>query len=299
MFISLKRIIRAGWLAFKRQAGLSLATIFVMALTVFLVTLLFLFQQATLFLLSFLEEKADVSIYFTKETREEDILKIKDELVKFPELKDVKYVSHQEAVESLLQKHPELIESIQETEGLLNLASLNIRAAEPAQYVAVLNFLEAAPFGNLIEKVDYYQREPIIEKIFTTTSIIKNVGIFLILILSIIAFLITYSHVRLAIYNSKEEIGIQRLVGASNWFIRGPFLVQGVIAGIFAILICLLVFTPLLYFFSPKIEIFLPGLNLFYYFTANFFLILLLQLATVLTLGIISASLAIRKYLKV
>jgi len=162
MLTTFKRITRSGWLAFKRQMGLSLATIFIITLTISVVTLLFLFQQAALFLLSALEQKADVSIYFTKEAVEEDILKIKEDLVKIPELKEVRYVSHKEAVENLLQRYPELVESVQETEGLLNLASLNIRAAEIAQYVKVLTFLEEAPFSGLIEKVDYYRREPII-----------------------------------------------------------------------------------------------------------------------------------------
>ena len=299
MLTPLKRIIRSGWIAFRRQAGLSLATVFIMVMTISLVTSLFLFQKTARYLISQLQEKVDVSVYFKQQVLEEDILEIKDELSKIPEVKDVEYVSHQVALESLLEKHPELVESVRETEGLLNLASLNIRAGQATQYAAIADFLENSTFKNLIEKIDYHQRKPIIERIFLITSTINRTGIGLSLLLAVVAFLVAFNQVKLAIYNSKEEIGIQRLVGASNWFIRGPFLVQGVISGILATLICLLISFPILFFFSPKLEILFSGINIFHYFAGNFFLILLIQLTTGVGLGIISSLIAIRKYLKV
>jgi len=139
----------------------------------------------------------------------------------------------------------------------------------------------------------------VIEKIFSITFAINRTGVVLSLILAIIAFLVAFNQVRLAISNSKEEIFIQRLVGASNWFIRGPFLLQGVISGFFAALITLLIFIPLVYSLSPKMEVFFPGLNLFGYFINNFFLILLIQILTGIGVGVISSIIAIRKYLKV
>jgi len=118
-------------------------------------------------------------------------------------------------------------------------------------------------------------------------------------LLVIAAILVAFNTIKLAIYNSREEIKIQRLVGASNWFIRGPFLIQGTIAGIFAALIGLAVFSLVCWLLSPKIEFFFPGLNLFGIFTNNLGLIFLIQLATGLGLGIISSTIAIRKYLRV
>jgi cell division transport system permease protein len=299
MFTSLKRIIRSGWLAFRRQAGLSAATIFILVMTTSLVTSLFLFQKATQFMISQLQEKVDISVYFKNDALEQDILKIKDEISKIPEVKNVEYVSHQEGLKRLLERHPEFKESVEETEGLLNLASLNIKANQSSQYAAISNFLENAPFKNLIEKIDYYQRKPIIERVFSLSSTINRSGIIFSIILAIVAFLVAFNQVKFAIFNSREEIAIQRLVGASNWFIRGPFLVQGVISGFFAILITLFIFFPLLFFFGPKVEILFPGLNLFEIFTTNFFLILLFQFFTGIGLGVVSSLIAIRKYLKI
>ncbi len=277
MLTSLKRIIRSGWIAFRRQGGLSVATIFVLVMTISLVTSLFLFQKTTRFMISQLQGKVDISVYFKKDTLEKDILEIKDEITKIAEVKNVEYVSHEVALQELLARHPELQESTKETEGLLNLASLNIKAGQASQYAAISDFLEKASFKDLIDKVDYYQRKPVIDRIFSLTSMINLTGFVLSLILALIAFLVAFNHVKLAIFSSREEIAIQRLVGASNWFIRGPFLVQGVISGFFAILITLFIFFPLLFFLGPKMEILFPGLNLFELFTANFFLILFLQ----------------------
>jgi len=162
-----------------------------------------------------------------------------------------------------------------------------------------VNFLENSNFKDQIDGVDYCKRKPVIEKIFSLTSLFNKTGIFLSIILIITAILVTFNTIRLAILNSIEEIKIQRLVGASNWFIRGPFLVQGVISGFIAVLISALIFSFICWFLSPKIEFFFAGLNLFNLFIKNLWILLLIQFATGILLAVISSTIAIRKYLKV
>ena len=305
MFTNLKRIFHSGWISFRRNSGLSIATIFIMVMTISLVTSLFLFHQASQFLISGLEEKVDISVYFKEDSSEEDHLKVKGELSKIPEVKDVKYISRQEALEKFIERHrddPVLMESLEEIGENPLPASLNIKAGEAAQYTAVASFLDDTlppSLRNLIEKVDYYQKKPVIERIFSITSGINRAGIILSLVLAMVAILVVFNQVRLAISNSREEILVQRLVGASNWFIRGPFLIQGIIAGFLATLVCLLVFTLICWISSPKLEVLFPGLSIFKYFTSNFFLILLIQLATGVGLGVVSSLIAIRRYLKI
>jgi len=305
MLTLLKRIIRSGWLSFRRQGGLSVATIFIMIMVISLVTFLFLFQNITQFLISSLQEKVDISVYFKEEALEEEILKVKEELTQIPEVKEVKYVSQEQALAKFIQRHKEssvLMESLKEVGENPLLASLNISAREASQYARIANFLDdtlSPSLKNLIEKVDYYQRKSVIEKIFSLTAGINRGGILLIIILALVAILVVFNQVRLAIYSQREELTIQRLVGASNWFIRGPFLVQGAISGFLATLFCLLIFTLICWFFSPKLEILFPGLNLFGYFTGNFGIILLIQIFTGVGLGIVSSLIAIRRYLEI
>jgi len=117
--------------------------------------------------------------------------------------------------------------------------------------------------------------------------------------LALVAILVVFNTVRLAIYSSREEIRVMRLVGASNWFIRGPFLVQGAISGFAAVVITLLIFTGALFFLSPKLEILFPGLNIFNSFTGNFGMLFLIQIFAGVGLGVVSSIIAIRKYLKI
>jgi len=299
MGTTLKRIIIAGWQDFSRDGGIAVATIFILVMVIFLASTIFLSKDISQFLITSLQEKADISVYFKEFVLENDILKIKEKLSQVPEVKNVEYVSKEEAIRRLVEKHPQLIESVQETEGMLKLAALNISVFEANQYQAVVNFLENSNFKDSIDFVDYSQRKPVIERIFSLTSLATKTGIFLSIILIITAILVTFNTIRLAILNSIEEIKIQRLVGASNWFIRGPFLVQGAIAGMIAVLISLSIFSLLIWFLSPKIEFFFAGLNLFNLFMKNFWILLLIQFSTGILLAVISSTIAIRKYLKV
>jgi len=305
MFTSIKRIFKSGWQSFSRDGDIAAANIFIMTMTILLATSLFLFKDISQILISAIREKADISVYFKTAAQEEDILNIQGELSKIPEVKDVEYVSKEKALEDFIQRHKDnqvLMGSLEEVGGNPFLAALNVRAFEASQYQAVVNFLDATlepTYQNLIEKVDYYQRKPVIERIFALTSGAGKVGISLSIVLAIVAILVAFNTIRLAILNQAEEIKIQRLVGASNWFIRGPFLVQGAISGIISTLISLLIFALICWFLGPKIEFLFSGLNVWKFFAGNFFNIILIQLSTGILLGAISSSIAIRKYLKV
>jgi len=302
MINSLKRIIRSGWLNLKRQSALSVATISIMIMTISLVTLLFLLQGIAQFLTSDLQGRIDVSVYFKEDSQAEDILKLKDELSHNPEVKNIEYVSREDALARFTQKHkddPTLIQSLAEVGENPLLSSLNIHAFQSNQYEQIATFLENSSFGNIIEKVDYRQNKQIIEEISKISRNIRTAGIVFSIILGIVALLVAFNTVRLAIYSSREEISIMRLVGASNWFIRGPFLIQGIIAGIIATFFTLFIFTIIILFFNSKIGAFLPGFSLLNYFKNNLFSLVLIQLATAIGIGVISSIVAIRRYLEV
>lgn len=301
MFTLPKRIIKLGWQSFSRDGGLIAANIFIMVMMLSVATSLFIMKDVSQFLISSIQEKVDVSVYFKLDSAEEDVLAFKADVAEIPEVKEVKYISREAALEDFNQRHknnPVLMESLEEVAINPFLASLNIKSFEASQYQSIATFLENAKFENLIEKVDYYERKPVIERIFSLTSGLNKAGIIFSVILAIVAILVAFNSVRLAIYNTKEEIKIQRLVGASNWFIRGPFLVQGTIIGLVATPICLLIFALLSWVLTPTFSALFPGLNLFTFYVANIWTIVIIQLATGITLGIISSLIAIRRYLE-
>jgi len=302
MLVTLKRIFKSGWQNFTRDGGIAVATCFVLIMTIFLISTIFLLKDVSQFLIAALEEKADISVYFKEEVGEEEILAVKEKISEIPEVKEVIYVSKETALDEFIKRHkdePVLMESLWEVGGNPFLASLSIQAWQASQYSVISDFFENPDFQNLVEKIDYYQRKPAIETIFSLSALFNKAGIILSIILIITAILVTFNTVRLAILNSSEEIKIQRLVGASNGFIRGPFLVQGLIAGVISGLISLAVFSFVCWFLSPKIEFFFSGLNIFNLFIKNLWIIVLLQIFTGIFLAIASSAIAIRKYLKV
>jgi cell division transport system permease protein len=302
MMTSIKRIIRAGWKDFSRNIGLSVASVFIMMMVIFVVTVLFLLSPVSSNLISSVEKKVDVSVYFKEDVTEDEIMQVSAEINNISEVKEIEYVSKDQALETFIEKHkndPVIIESLAELGFNPFLDALNIKAWEASQYEGVADFLETGSFKDLIDNVDYYQRKPVIDKVFAITAGINKIGLFFAILFGIIAVLIAFNTVRIAIHNSNEEISTMRLVGASNSFVRGPFIVQGAIVGIIAAVITLIITFALCYGFDSRINSLASEISLYNIFLNNFFLLFLIQLATGVGLGIISSYIAIRKYLKI
>ncbi len=302
MSISFNRILKSGWRNFSRNNGFTWATVFILIITISLVTGLFLFRKSSNSLVESLKERVDISVYFKKDTEEEDIYFVKDNLEDLAEVKKVEYISRNDALDNFTERYKDdllIMESLAEVGDNPLTAHLNVKAWQASQYEAVANFLENSPFKKSISKVAYHQRKDAIDRLFSLTSNINTGAILLILIFALLAVLLVFNTVRLAISNSKEEISIMRLVGASNWFIKGPFLVQAVVAGLIASLVSLLIFIPLCAIIGPRLGVLSPSLNIFIYLKSSFFIIILIQLLTGIGLSIFSSLIAMRKYLKV
>lgn len=301
MFTSFKRIIHLGWLDFKRERGLSIATVFIFTLTISLFTSLFLLEKISLSLISTIQDRVDISVYFVPDLEEEEILKFKEEIEKIPEVKNVEYVSKEDALKKFTVRHRDdslLLESLDEIGANPFFASLNVKAWQASQYAEISQFLNSSSFEKSIDKVDYFQKKSIIDKFSSFVSAAKKAGLVFGLILALLAVFISVSHVRLAIYGSKEEIETMKLVGASDWFIKGPFVIQAVISGIFAAAATFLIFSAAAFFLTPEIIKFAPELDLYEHFFGNLRILLAIQFAAGLGLGITASLIAVRKYLK-
>jgi cell division transport system permease protein len=299
MILQLKRTIKYGLKTITRDGEIFLTSVSILFIAISLVSSLFIFRKTSQFLISLLKEKADVSVYFKEETPEEEILKIKEEISKNPEFK-VDFISKEEALKEFERRHKEnpiLMEALKEIGENPFLASLSIKAKKPGKYEELLSFLKEKE--DLIEKIDYSQRKPLIEKIFFLSINLEKGGILISLILILVSVFVVFNTTRLSINNFKEEISIQRLVGASNWFIRGPFLVQGIFAGVLSALLSFLIVFLSCYFLSPKLSLLFEDLNLFKIFSSNLRNLILIQFFAGILLGTIPTLIAIRKFLKI
>ncbi|MBU2037056.1 ABC transporter permease [Patescibacteria group bacterium] len=298
---TLFRIIKSGWQSFTRNYWLSTATVAVMILALFIMAGLMLFNVMTQAVVANLEGRVDVSVYFNKDTDEVKVLAVRQELVGLPEVKSVEYVSQDEALKNFKERHKDnqvLLQSLQELEQNPLEASLNIKANDASQYEAISNYLSQERFAGLIDKVNYKQNQDIINRLTRLTGNIQMGGFIVSLFLALLAILVSFNTVRLTMFTWREEISVMRFVGASNWFIRGPFVVEGVLYGIVSAIATILLIFPVLYLISSKITNFLPEVDLMYFYQSNFWQFLLLLLGIGIALGGVSSLIAIRRYLK-
>lgn len=292
----------AGWLNFKRNSYLSLGTTGVMALVLMLFSALMALNFLSVKIVSSLQEKVDVTAYFKTDASEEEIMKVKEDLTSRSEIKNIEYISRDQALEEFKSDHAGDVliqDSLAELEENPLQASLNIKAVNPSQYAEIVTFLEGNKFRTLIDKINFYENEQVIGRIQKISGGIQNWGVLMTMAMAMVAVLVTFNTIRLTIYNQKQEIEIMRLVGGSNWHIRAPFLVEGGLYGIFASVIALVLFYPLVYLASPKVELLMPNASLMGYFVSNAPQYIGMILFVGVMLGVISSAVAIRRFLKV
>lgn len=300
-----KRIIRSGYRNFFRSGFTSLASILMMVITLFVITSMIFVQTALHSSLNDIKEKVDVTIYFIPGAEEATILNIKSSLSKLPEVKDASYTSQEEALIQFKDKHANDYLTLQALDELNTNplgATLNVKAKDPSQYESISKYFEndsALSKGalNIIDKIDYHQNKIVIDRLNSIIAGANRLGFAISLILILISIIITFSTIRLIIYMSREEIGVMKLVGAGSKYIRGPFIVSGMLVGIAASLITIIIFIPISIWLGNQITDFI-GINMFTYFKSNFFQLFIIMLGSGMLLGSISSFFAVARYLK-
>lgn len=298
----LNRVISHGWTNFRRNSYVTFGTTGVMAL----VLLLFLGLIAVNFLsgvlITALENKVDVSVYFKQDTTTDAVREVKDDLERLNTVETVQYVSQEEALALFKERHAQdalIQESLAELETNPLQASLNIKAVDTNQYASIVSFIETHKLRTAIDKINYYENEAVIGRVQSISQSAQQWGFIVTIVLAIIAVLVAFNTVRLTIYNQRSEIEIMRLVGGSNWYIRAPYMVEGALYGTFAGALALAVFYVTAASVSPKIALVMPGVSLIGYLAGNVVQIVLLVIAAGVGLGILSSLIAIRRFLQV
>lgn len=301
MITTLSRIIHFGFQNFWRNGLLSTGTVAITLLALMVSLGLILFGVVTDAAISSVQDKIDISVYFKTSTSEDQILSIKQALEALPEVKNVDYVSKDQALEIFKVEHEGDAEVLQAINILVSNpleGYLNIRAHKPDQYALIDENLKNPSIGQYVSSRSYSENQLVIERLSTIISNVNLGGFALTLILALVAGLIVYNTIRLAIYSGRDEIGIMRAVGASNFLVRGPFMVDGIITGTLAAVLSLIFAAPVLSFLSSKLGVLGLDLDIFQYFYTHIFSLLGLQLLFGVGVCTISSFLAARRYLK-
>lgn len=297
--ITFRRILRTGWVSFRRNAWLSTATIMVMALVLFVMGNLVFLGALSNTVLRTLEAKIDISVYFTPDAPDQGILAIKREIESRADVKVVSYISKENALASFRERHKEnalIVGALDELGDNPLQSSITIKAIDPLQYGAISEFLAQKHYP-IVAKINYFENQEVINRLSSIVGTVRGAGALLTVFLAFIAVLVAFNTIRMAIYTVREEIAIMRLVGASAWFIRGPFLITGLLYGAASGLLVMFVFLPLTWLAAPKLAVLVPDFNLFSYFLANAFQFFMIMLIAGATLGVLSSFIAVRRYL--
>lgn len=249
-----------------------------------------------------IQDKIDISIYFKVNTPEDEVLRIKRSLEGIDEVSEVEYISRDRALEIFQERHADdetIMQALEELEENPLSASLNIKAENPEEYAQVASFLDSIVSEELVDNITYNQNQAVIDRLAAIIRVSRQIGLLAAAFLAVVAVLVSFNTILLGIYSNREEISIMRLVGASNLYVRGPFVVVGIIYGVIAATLSMLFTLPVIFLSSDYVTLFVPEMDLQAYFMSNFFTIYFFQLLFGIGIGVISSLIAIRRYLKI
>lgn len=302
----IKRTLRAGFVSFWRNGYVSLASVLVMTVTLSVIASILFTSAMLTSTLNGIREKVDVNVYFVKSAGEEDINSLKRSLEGLPQVAEVGYTSREKALEDFKARHADdelTLSALEELDENPLGASFNIRAVDPSQYESIVKFMQermaAAGDASIVDRINYAQNKQAIDALSRIIEASRKLGTIIVIFFVGVSVLITFNTIRLAIYIFREEISVMRLVGASEMYIRGPFVTVGLMYGLVAGIVTLILLYPVTYWVGPITLRLGTGLNLFDYYLSTFGQLFVVVIGAGLFLGAVSSFLAVKKYLKV
>lgn len=303
-WISISRITKLGLTNFWRNRWLSLASTLVMTLTLLIISTFVVMTIVINKTTDRIKEKMDITVYFNDSATTDEIADLQQQLASRADVQEVQYISKEEALQiwQEQQKNQRIRELVTSSENPLP-RSLAIKATDPTKLNNINDYLMSDDFSSIIHKISYEENKVIIDKLLAITSFIKKIGWFFSIAFIAISILVILNTIRLAIFTRKDEVEIMRLVGASDRFIRVPFIVEGTLYGFLACLLAvILMWLGIFAIVTPLTNQYLGVTvteNMQLFFKSHFGLIFLLQFLVGILVGIGCSLFSIRKYLKV
>lgn len=295
------RIIQWGLRHFWRNIWLSLAATGVLLLTLAMLALLLIVTVVGRASLRAIEEKVDVTVFLADAATAEAALAVKADLEGRSDVASVRYVTKDQALAAFQARHGSnaiITQALQELSDNPLQASLVVRAKSTQAYPDIAASLRSPKYQPFVGTVTFEDNREVIGRLATILRTARRIGFILTVTLAVIAILVTFNTIRLAIYGYREEIEIMHLVGASPWFVKGPFLVEGVLQGSIAALLTLLYVYPFMSVLSPRVSAFVAdgGFDLARWAAEHVLGVTVLFLTTGVLLSVVSSWAAVRRY---
>jgi cell division transport system permease protein len=307
-FITLSRIVNTGLINFGRNASLAVAAIAVMVVTLTIVLFSVVTSVTMNHTITQVSSKINISIYLNDNVTTQQRNDLMGKLKQLPEVKKVTYLSKDQALaeyKAANANNKALLTAIDETGNPLP-ASVEVDLFDPAkidQVQALLNNTSTAALEDPQAGTSYSgDRKVAIDQIAHVADVLKRIGVIGVMVFTLVSMLIIFNTIQMAIFNRRDEITIMRLLGATTWYIRGPFVVESILYGVLAALVSVAIVDILFVVSASTLQATSFGIiDIGYansYFAGHFFLLLTMQIAAGIVIGAASSIIATRRYLK-
>jgi len=307
--ITLSRVVHTGLLNFGRNASLAIAAIAVMVVTLTIVLFSVVTSVTMNHTIAQIADKINVSIYLNDNVTAKQRTDLMSDLKRLSQVKGVSYVSKDQALAEYRAENAnnqDVLAAIQEAGGNPLPASIQVDPVDPGkidQIQALLNRPATVALEDPQAGTSYSgDRKQAIDQIAHAIDILKRVGVAAVVLFALVSMLIIFNTIQMAIFNRRDEITIMRLLGATTWYIRGPFVVESIVYGVLAALISVAILDIIFVVAASALQASSFGLlDITYansYFYDHFLLLLTMQLAAGIVIGAVSSIIATRRYLK-
>ncbi len=303
MLVFWKRIFRSAASGFRRNGWLSLVAVFIMTQALLIISIFASLNLVIGASIQAVNERIDVAVFFKETVTPAEARALKGQVEQWDGVREVIYVSSQEALDKFLADHRNrgaIREVIPKEENFLP-ASLEIKVTDPYLIEEVVERVRQGDGGRLISETSLEDNQKLIDQLRNFGGFVQRASLILALVLIIIALLIIFNTIRITIFTRREEIEIMKLVGATDWYIRWPFILEGILYGVIAtILSLILLAVGYLALVRPMVDNYLISTSGNPVFTVGFFVFLaVLQLVIALVVGGVSSYLATKRHLHI
>lgn len=305
-WITLLRIIHTGTVNFIRNASLAVAAIAVMVVTLTIVLFSLITNATFTNTINRITNKINISIFLNDSTTPPQTQTLIKQLKALPNVASLQYLNKNQALKQYEQQNannPSLVTAVNETSNPIP-ATILVKPRNLNKIQDIKNFLSKPAIAKLQSNQPSYSgsRKEAIDNITHATDILREAGVVSVIGFSIICALIIFNTIQMAIFNRRDEINIMRLLGASTWFIRGPYVVESIIYGILSAVISVGIINTVFVASNNALQASSLGLlDIRYaniYYDKNFFILLTFQLMVGIVIGAASSIIATRRYLK-
>lgn len=297
------RVLKIGIIDFWRNRWLSLASTIIMVITVFMVSLFVLLDFSVNRTAQILNDKIDISVFFTAAATDVQINDLTALLNNRSDVKDVQYVSSADALVRFRERskyRAKLLELLDKGYGKNLPRSISIKAENTENLVDIAGFVKQPPYDSIIETVSYEENKDVINKVINSVQLIERSALYLSLLFLAIAILVVYNTINLTIYMRREEIDIMQLVGATGWYIKFPFVLEGVMYGLIAAIVTTVLMWGGATATGPAITRYIDssGFDFGEFFLQKLPIIILVEFVVGVVVGGLCSYLAVRKQVK-